>query len=370
MELTKEQAVAEFSEATTGAFGTKGAVAPVAAKEPATDVVPVPEKDAVPATPAPDAVPASAEITDEQFEAYLAKKTNGRVTKLADLDEPIAQPTPEQIAEQVKKKKSDGLAWAIGSQRINQEDYERAVVIGSKAEREIALELFAANVREIDPKITEDEIGQRFQDYYREELDDNDPMRVLAQKDMSKNVAAYRNDITGKVTNVEKDYDEYLTSTRTIKAFNKQVNTAFKEDLPASIELEYTFPHADGTEHTVKIPFAIDEKVSKSVRDSFQGNRTLFDEIKGKDGKVTNKDIVEAALYSIKANAFDAIPAMLRDAATAAKIATEAYYKGIPERRASLPIEGVNPSGAGQKQRAQEFSAKTDGAFNQSYGRN
>lgn len=365
--LTEEQKQTHAD--TEKAFGK----APGAPATPAAPVDKIPaekpeeQKQPDPATPLAEATAAQEpkELTDEEFDALLEKRTKGKVKKLSDLDEPAPVKTPEQIEAEKKEKKKNSLAWAIQNELINQDDYDRSIVVGSKTEREIALDLFAIDAKEVDPDLTSDEIEERFKDHYREDLDETDPLRKLAMKKMSKDVASYKNEINGKVSGVESNYDNYLTQAQSIKNFNKQVNASLKDELPKSIEFEFSYPGPDGKDLTVKMPFAIDEAIVESVRKEYINNEAVYSALKGNKKEISNADIIAAAMYNIKANLWDkAIPELMKKAATQGAKDWEADRRAIPDRRA--PLQEA-PAARNEKAEAQKFHEDTNKAFNNPY---
>ena len=362
---TDPKIIGDFSDATKKAF-TAPVGAPVKKAEentPAGDPPNPPAGDPPPA-------PVAKTWTDEDFEAELAKRSEGRLKKIDDLKEPAptpVPPTPEEIEAAAKEKKKNSLAWAIANEKVKQEDLDRAAVVASKSDREIALDLFAQDARESDPKLSDEEIEEAFKDHYREELDDTDPIRVRHLKNMAKIVAGYKSEVSGKVGGIESEYDNYVSNEQAIKTFNKQVNAVVKDELPKKLDFEFKYNHPDGTEHTVSVSHNIDEKIIDSMRKSYLNNEGVYNAIKGNKKEIANADIINAAMYNLRSNVFNtAIPELLAQAANQARIDTEAHYKNVPVRRTEFPINTPERT-TDKKKAAQEFSTATNKAFTPSY---
>ena len=120
---------------------SEGAAQDPAPKDPATPADPAPKETAAPATPATPAAPTFNidDLTDDQINELIAKKTKGKVKTLAELNE--EQPpvkTKAELEKEEEEERAQALAWSISQGKIKKEDYDKAITDQSKSKRDIA----------------------------------------------------------------------------------------------------------------------------------------------------------------------------------------------------------------------------------------
>lgn len=338
----------EISNGTARAFGgpqkagvmptpatpaTPAPVEPVAAT-PNTPVVPGPQT--APETPVA-AAPSAAEISDEQFEMELAKRTKGKIKSLSDLNPP-APKSAEEIQAAIEKEKQDAFQWALANGKTKQEDYDKAILGRAKTNREIALNLFSEEVLAINSKATPAEIEEQFKDAYGEELDEDSPLRKLRQRQMDKLADEYRAAIGKDIDNIEPAYKEYQQSLRHKADYDKQVDEVLQE-APAALNFPVKYTNAAGAEVEMDLAYEIEPSDLKQLKKDMR-SEGIYQSMGGAEREFKKAELQEAFNYNLKALAFDKMIAKIAsDAANKAAMDTAAHYKSIPARQ-------PNPSGA------------------------
>lgn len=243
------------------------------------------------ATPAPQAVAAAAEAAkpetteapvldpdmDEATFLKLYKKMTGKeVSSLDALKEPPTPPTAEELAKLAVKEQNESLEWALGTEKITRELYEKSIVERAKSKRDIALAIFAADLRLDDKTLTNEECEEKFTEFYCEtEPEDSwKRKRALAQMNgVADNYLSQYNTVDG----IGEEYKSYKASAAQQKVYAKQIK-AIAQELPKEIPFEYEYKTIDGRTLSLKAKIPVDDKViSKLVAEfSAPGMEKVF----------------------------------------------------------------------------------------------
>jgi len=290
---------------------------------------------ATPPAPADVTPPAEApknsyeDISDEELEKLLAKRTGGKVKSLADLQEPAPKPTAAELEELEKKEKQEAIEWALGNERISREEYETAIAEKAKSNRDIALSLLTQELRESDPKITAEEVEEIFRDIYHEDKDEDSSIRKTSQKQIDKIAADYRKEKFGKVDSIDGDFKSYKEDTNRHKSYTKQAKAAL-EALPKDYTIKVPITSEDGKTAELELSYKYDEadlKAAEKFAVDYQAYRAI-----GAD-KADVKDKAIANLYTdhlTRITAEKRTAYLLQESVKQAIHQTKAAFKNIP----------------------------------------
>lgn len=275
---------------------------------------------------------ASLEGVDDDTRLKVLNKVLGKNYK--DLKEiiPAEQPSTEQIEAQKEEKRKKAHSWAIQNGKITTEQIERVGAVKSKQDRDIALELFAQDIREDNPKAKDDEIEELFRSHYSEDLDETDLMRKASLKRMSKEVAAYRKEVTKGYDGIESEYDQTEQSAAQYGAYKSTVKAVTKE-IPDELEFQIPFTSSvDQQPHTFSYKYPIEDKIKEVIRKEYE-NENVYKVIGASVKPEDLKNEIMGAVYSRVFNA--AMTELLTQHAVAVETHTLAKAKAIPVTGAS-----------------------------------
>lgn len=205
------------------------------------------------------------------------------------------KPTKEEIEAAAAQKRQEALSWAIAEGKLKQEDIEKAVLAKSKTTRDIAFELYAADLRNEDPDISEEDIKSSFEDYYHEDKDEKSPLRRAALKRMERLAESYRAENTSAYESVEGEYDKTLTSRAQYESYATNIKSVAKE-LPKAITIDVPYKSADGSTIEYKYEVPVDEKVMEKIRKDFLNENTF----KFLGAEVKPEDVRDEMLTAIR----------------------------------------------------------------------
>lgn len=333
---------------------------------PAATAAPVTEDTNIePAPVAPtEPVVVKTEMSDEDFEKELARRTKGSIKSLAELQPPVKK-TQAEIEAEEEKEKVDALEWKLSTGTITRKDYEAAILERAKSSRDIALSVFAAEMKEIQADISDEDIEEQFRDYYMEEADDTDPKRKMRLKEMNKVADTQRKERSGFLDTIDPEYKTFKEKQANKKAISTQVDAIF-ESIPNEISSTSKYKNAAGEDVDVSVTYKIDDAELKAIKKEARANALGYFEQIGisanevKDAAIANEinSIIRGRLHEkMLANAItEAASKGMRDA--------EVYYKNIPVRNANLN-PGSNDTG-NTKGKYRVFTAEEEAA---SHGR-
>src|ERR1700748_3604735 len=130
------------------------------------------------------------ELTDDQINELIAKKTGGKVKSLSELNKPEPK-TKEELEKEQEKRDADALSWAIETGKVKMVDYDNSIKGQAKTDREIVLADFIAEVQAEDKEITIEEAEEMFKDAYHEH-DDTSKLYKIGQKEIKRLADIYR----------------------------------------------------------------------------------------------------------------------------------------------------------------------------------
>lgn len=249
-------------------------------------------------------------LTEEERELALAELTGGKIKKLSDLDEPAPKKTAAELEEEKKKRDADMLTWALESNRFTPEEYQQAIIGKSKGDREIALELFGKELREEDPKITDEEIGEAFKDAYGEHLEPTDRGYKIGQRRMKQVADAYKASQFGKIDSLEADYEAHTASQSEYKTYKGLVKN-IAADAPRTMPITIPFTDVDGGTADLEFTLNVDDKTVKRLVDELSDETAFKLRAQYSGGKVSDKVLRQEFQQHLKGLLFDsALPAI------------------------------------------------------------
>lgn len=287
--------------------------------------------------------PAKNSIEDLDDEAALKefnKRFGTKFTSLDDLKPPVVKTEAEILAEKAARK-DKSLEWALSSGKITRAAYEKAIAEKAKPVREIALSVFANELREVDPKISEDEIEERFKDEYREEEDENSPLRKLANKRMEKVANSYLSEISSGVDSIETDFEAHEATTQRLEGYGRQIK-AVAEALPKELSFKFPFTNADGSVVELEYKVPIDDATAKAVRKEFL-SAEMYHAVGADKSDLKDKVYEAEMLASIKLKMYDnVITNLVTTHGEEVERRTIATMKAVPATTLPLAAQTVN----------------------------
>lgn len=283
---------------------------------------------AAPAEPVPAAKVNAEDLSDEEFEKILQKRTGKTLKELT----PEVKKTAEEIAAEAKQKKSEVLAWALENKVIEKDKYDKSIVDASKSDEELALQIFTANVQAEDKDISAEEAKEMFMDTYHQ-VDPENRLFKIGQKEIKKLADAYRKENLIDDEDIASKYDFVVNTQNNYKAYKGQVKEVAAE-LPKAFEFEMTVDGDKGTKETFKYEFPVDEKILTKVLGEFSAEKEFSIRDIASDGKIDKKQISAQMQDALKARLFDTIvPELLKKHEANVKTFTLAQAKNIPDQR-------------------------------------
>lgn len=215
----------------------------------------------------------------------------------------------EQIAEEKENKKQKALSWGVENKKLKLEEYEKSIIDKSKSPRDLALAIFTLELQEENPKTTAEEAEEQFKDYYREELEDNSPIRKLRQKEMDKVVSGYLKDNYGKIDTLEQEYESHESSVQAQENYGRLVKTV-SADLPK--ELTFSVPHitVEGAETTLEYKFPLEDSDIKDAKKNFL-SAEMYEAMGGDKANLKDSDLSGEMKNYIRSQKFDKIVAAI-----------------------------------------------------------
>lgn len=319
---------------------------------------PAPATSALEEKPAPTAFNVD-EMSDDERDALMAKLTKGKVKKISDLT-PAAQKTKEEIAQEEEQEKTDALNWMFSTGKSTSTDYASALVVKSKENRDIALALFGEELKELNVKITDEEVLEQFRDYYLEDSDEDTTGRKLRVKEMNRLAENYKKEKAGFLDNILPEYKEFKNKDANKELIGQRIDEAFEVFIP-KIAAKATYTSADDKETTFDIDFTLEDSEVKAVKKEVRKSMVSMLSTLGVEAKDIDPNLINKEIDSVlKSRQFDkAISYFASEAAKKAKMDTEAFHKAIPVRQPNF----TTTTQSTQANKFREFSAEERAAM-------
>jgi hypothetical protein len=266
---------------------------------------------AVEQTPAPVAV--QNQVTDkpkididslsqDEVGELLKKLTGGKISSLDELNPPAAK-SQEEIEAESKRRKAEALSWAFENGKVSRENYEKAIVEKAKPNRDIALQLFAAQLLADDSKLKPAEIEEIFKDAFHEDAEEGSRLFKLGQKQINDIAEAYKKSEYGVLDSIDSDYDSYTSTVNQFKGYKKAVK-ATVDALPNEVTFDAPIRNVDGTDGVIKITIPVDEKLKHSLVNDYS-KEGVFAAFSSTDPKAIEKGLQAELSYHFKARMYD-----------------------------------------------------------------
>lgn len=248
------------------------------------------------------------DLTDDEVNALIEKRTGGKVKSLAELNKPEPK-TAAELELEKEQKKSDALSWGIENKKLTRDQYDAAIIGKSKTDREIALNLFTAEMQADDKDITLEEAEEMFNDAYHQD-DPESKLYKVGQKEIAKLANNYRKENFGILDTVEADYDTFSQTQDQYKGYRNTVKEVAAE-LPTEMEIRQPYKYLDGKEEDIVYKIALDEKaVNKLIADASSEDSFLAENFFS-NGKMDKKLLLKKLTHNLKAIAYDTVVAEL-----------------------------------------------------------
>ena len=252
-------------------------------------------------------------LSDEDRDKLIEKLTKGKVKSLGDLDEAPKPKSKEELEAEATQRRQDALSWAIDTGKVKREEYDEAIVMQSKSDRELALSAFTASLQAEDEDVTPEEAAELFKDVYHEGQKADGPLYKAGQREIKKLADAVRREKAGILDEIEPDFENFTQTQSQFKAFKKQVKT-IADTAPKTVDFTIPYKNVDGSENNLSYTAQVDPAIlNKIVNDLTAENAFVVRNISS-NGKINEKALSEELTYHIKARMFDTvIPQLLAD---------------------------------------------------------
>lgn len=244
-------------------------------------------------------------MPEEQRNAILDKLTGGKFKSLEELNPP-KQKSAEELAEEATTNRRNALAWGLENGRFKQEDYDNAVVLKSKSDRELALMAFGESVRAEEKDLTDAEVEELFKDAYHEGQKEDSMLFKTGQRNIKELAAAVRQNKTGILDSFEGEYNEVQQINQQFKGYKKQLKDVIAQQ-PKSFEFSFEHPNLDGTANTLKYTLNVDQKEIDKVVSEMSSEKYFSVRNLEANGKYDDKKLAEDFQYHLKARVFDTV---------------------------------------------------------------
>ena len=252
-------------------------------------------------------------LSDDERSELLAKLTKGKIKSLDEIQDPPKQKTKEELEQEASQRRQEALAWAFDSGKLKREDYEDAIVLKSKSDRELALAAFTASLQAEDKDITPEEAAELFKDVYHEGQKEDSPLYKAGQREIKKLAEAFRNEKIGVLDEIEPEYESFTQTQSQYKDFRKKVK-AIAETQPKVLDFAIPYKSADGAEESLTYSIPVDQKVLDKIVNEVTAEQSFAVRNIASDGKIDEKALATEISYHVKARLFDtAIPQLLQE---------------------------------------------------------
>lgn len=245
----------------------------------------------------------SDDMSEDDFNKLLAKRTGGKFKSLTDLT-PAAQPTPQEIEAANNKKKTDAHLWAIESGKITKEKYDQTIKDSTRGDRDIALALFTNSLKEEDKNITTEEAAEIFADTFHEAAEEGSRLKKTGEAQIKKMADQYRKENLSILDEIEPAYDEVVQTQTQYQGYKSRVKEV-SEKIPKTMPVEVAYTDVDGNAVTLTHEFAVEESVIKKVVDEVRSQNSFTIKNVTTNGKITDKEVEADILNRIKAATYD-----------------------------------------------------------------
>lgn len=315
-----------------------------------------------------DTTPAAAPVTSVSEDVMLKwynEKFGTSFKTVQELEQhntpkPAPKPkTKEEIAEEEEAERREALQWALENKKFKQEDYDKHVIDKSKSPRQIALEVFSNDYKEINPNADASEIEDAFKEEFGEEESENSFRRKIGQK----RIAELANGFLKNYETIEKNVDnyrEYKTLSEKAKTFKAQVKSVLDElpkEMSFSIPVESLDAKGAPVVQNYDYKLALTPEMTEKLRKVYLEKNTAFETFGAAHREVKNEQIANAAMFDLKSELFDTVVAQIaKEHGQRVKMETLASVRGIPNRQPAQNMPAGVPA-----PKANEF--KMDEAF-------
>lgn len=300
-------------------------------------------------TPAPTEAPKTISFKDLDEKTKLKEINEALGTTYKTLEEarPKVVKSKEEVEAEKETRKQKSLEWALGTGKIKKEDYEKSIVLKSKTTRDIALQVFTEELRDEDPKITSEEASERFKDYYREEEDENSPLRKRSVKDMERVASNYLKTHTSAVDTLDTEYEAFEVAEQRATQYGQKVKSVV-EEMPKELSFSVPYVGMDGKEVQLEYKYPLSESDIKAIKKDFL-TAEMYKALGADANDVKDSDLAEEISdYISNKRRKDILLKIVEEHGAKVAKDVEAHYRAIPNTVAN-PITGTQIAQAEKK---------------------
>lgn len=242
---------------------------------PAADPIVTPKADTV-------ITPESKELSDTE----LLELLNKRNIKVASLEELKPKATDEEIKAAAEKRKNDVIAFGLKENKFKKEDYDNLIKAESDKEK-FLFSSFAAELKQQNPNISDDEIQNEWSVFTLSNLEDGDFKKNQRKKELNELAELKLKNQFSSIYNVEKEYSAYEQNQNQNAAFTQKVQAAFpvyQKDVQSVIEKlksqKVTIEDTQNPANNVDVEITYNDADLKELQDAFLDKTEIIKRIK------------------------------------------------------------------------------------------
>ena len=202
-------------------------------------------------------------------------------------------------ADKIKKaniEKANLIKYATEQNIANVDDFSSYESLSKKADADLVYEKFAAEQKEDNPELTDDEIKENFNSEYKLNSE-NAKEKERGQQKLAKEAKELRSPAAEKITKAQEAYKEYSSLSEKYPQFQKFIGEVIKKNTPDKLILS----NVKEGEDQIPIEIEITAEQRKEISKMFDNGKIYRDYIDGlqKDKGVRDTNVQGDAMQQI-----------------------------------------------------------------------
>lgn len=232
-------------------------------------VDPYPELDAPPAeeeTPKP-------ELSNEDLLKLVSERTGVAISSLDELNRLKPQPTEADIAAEAERRNTEMLAFGLAQSKFTKEEYD-AYQLALSNKKDLVRTEIVAQIEAAFPEMSPDAIQEKVANYFFENLEETDPLRVARENEIMTLSDIKIKDKFKNIVNLAADFDQYNEGITNQTNFDRKVEATspvYKADVSTALKSLQKFsvpvPDSKNPANTVNIELSYSDTDLKEVED-------------------------------------------------------------------------------------------------------
>lgn len=244
----------------------------------------VPDQQAVPAV-----------LSDEELLRIVSERTGRQLTSLDELNqpEPSRELTEEERRQEEERIRNEAIAYGISNKLFTRKDLEAYLTDKSKSPRDVAFAVFAQQMREVAPGVTDEELSDQFATWAHEHEEEGHPLRKIKEAEMQRMHSSYLNENYGTILQIDQRYVQDQQVLSEGQQYGQTISRLFGDLTDGTKPYEMTF--SVGTLGDYK--YEVSAETLNTIKDQYL-NADTFRALgeKAKDSKLLSEMIKNAII--------------------------------------------------------------------------